>query len=225
MTCPSCGVARPGPDFACLACGAAADAPARSQVHLELALGESDDIVLTTTVLERLVGGDSALVRRACERAQVHLVAQLSQAERERLFSLLANMGTRFRESKTFMDPEGSSLQLSVDRGLLARSLLLVCVAIALLSLGWTLLSCLALPVAAVTVWGKLERVPDALAIPTRAVDAPPDSSRPPARTPAIAHLPRRRGAPRHRPPATRTHAPPPGTRHSGESPTRAQNR
>ena len=55
MTCPSCGVARPGPDFACLACGAAADAPARSQVHLELALGESDDIV---RALEDGVEGD-----------------------------------------------------------------------------------------------------------------------------------------------------------------------
>lgn len=171
MTCPSCGVARPGPDFACLACGAIAEAPARSQVHLELALGESDDIVLTTTVLERLVGGDSALVRKACERAQVDLVAQLSRAERERLFSLLANIGTRFRESKTFVDPEGSSLLFALDRGLVVRGLVLVGVAIALLSLGWTSLSILALPVAAVLVWGRVERVPDALSIATRAVD------------------------------------------------------
>jgi hypothetical protein len=171
MTCPSCGVARLGADFACLACGAAAEAPARTGVHLELALGESDDIVLTTTVLERLVGADGSLVRKVCEQVQVDLVAQLSQAERERLFSLLANLGARFRESKTFVNPEASSLRFALDRGLIVRSVILAGVAVALLSLGWTLLAWLAVPVAAVMVLGQLERIPAALAISARAVD------------------------------------------------------
>jgi hypothetical protein len=171
MTCPSCGIARLGGDFACLGCGAPAELPSRSGVHLELVLGESDDIVLTTTVLERLVGGDGSLVRKVCEQVQVDLVAQLSQAERERLFSLLANLGARFRESKTFVNPGGASLRFALDRGLIVRSLILAGVAVALLSSGWTLLACLAVPVAAVIVWGKLERIPDALELSARAVD------------------------------------------------------
>jgi len=171
MTCASCGVARPGEDFACLACGAAAQSLSRSGLHLELALGESDDIVLTTTVLERLVGGDSSLVRKACEQAQVHLTVQVSQAERERLFSLLANLGARFRESKTFVDPGQSSLRLDVDRGLVLRVVILAAVAAALMISGWTMLACLAAPIAAVVVWGRLERIPHALEVPTRAVD------------------------------------------------------
>ncbi len=171
MTCPSCGVARPGDDFACLACGAAAQPLSRSGVHLELVPGDSDDILLTTTVLERLVGGDGSLVRKACEQAQVDLVAQLSQAEREYLFSLLANLGVRFRESKTFVDPQGSSLRFALDRGLVVRSVILVGLAATMLSFGLTLLACLAAPVAAVVIWSQLERIPDALEIPTRAVD------------------------------------------------------
>lgn len=171
MTCPSCGTARPGGDFACLACGAAAVALARSRVHIELALGESDDIVLTTSVLERLVGGDSSLVRKACEQAQVSLVAELSQPEKERLFSLLANLGARFRESKTFVNPEASSLRFVLDRGAVVRGLVLVGIAVAMLSFGLTLMSYLAVPVAAVMIWGQVERVPDAVEIPTRAVD------------------------------------------------------
>jgi len=171
MTCATCGLARPGGDFACLACGAAAEPLPRSGVHLELVLGESDDIVLTTTVLERLVGGDSSLVHKACEQAQVHLVAQLSQTERERLFSLLANLGARFRESKTFVSPEQSSQRFEVDRGLVVRGVILVGVAAALIALGWSLLAFLAFPVAAVVIWGQLERIPDALEIPTRIVD------------------------------------------------------
>lgn len=171
MTCSSCGVARPGGDFACLACGAAAEPVSRSAVHLELVPGESDDIVLTTTVLERLVGGDGALVRKVCEQAQVHVVAQLSQAERERLFALLASLGARFRESKLFVNPEGSSLRFSLDRGLLVRSAILVGVVVALVSVGWILLACVALPVAAVMIGGQLERIPDALELSTRAVD------------------------------------------------------
>ena len=171
MTCASCGVARPGPDFACLACGAAAESVSRSAVHLELAPGESDDIVLTTTVLERLVGGDGSLVRKACEQPQIHLVAQLSQAERERLFSLLAGLGARFRESKTFVNPQGSSLRFAFDRGLVVRGVVLVGIAVMLVSFGWTLLAGLAVPVAAVMLGGQLERIPDALELPPRAVD------------------------------------------------------
>lgn len=171
MTCPSCGVARPGGDFACLSCGAAADTLSRSAVHLELMLGESDDIVLTTTALERLVGGDGSLVRKVCEQAQVGLVAQLSQAERERLFSLLANLGARFRESKVFVNPEAGSLRFTLDRGLIVRGVILAGVAVTMLSLGLTLLSWLAAPIAAVVIWGQLERIPGALEIPTRAVD------------------------------------------------------
>jgi hypothetical protein len=171
MNCPICGVARPGGDFACLACGAAAESVSRSTVHLEIVLGESDDVVLTTTVIERLVGGDSSLVRRACEQAQVDLVAQLSQAERDRLFSLLANLGTRFRESKLFVNPEAASLRFALDRRLIVRSVILAGIAVTLLSVGWTLLSCLAAPVAAVMIWGQLERIPEALEIPTRAID------------------------------------------------------
>jgi hypothetical protein len=87
------------------------------------------------------------------------------------LFSLLANIGTRFRESKTFANPEASSLVFALNRGLLVRGVVVAGVAIALLSFGWTLLSCLAAPALAVMIWGHLERVPDALAIPTRAVD------------------------------------------------------
>lgn len=171
MTCPSCGAARPGGDFACLACGAAAVPLTRSRIHIELAPGESDQIVLTTSALERLVGGDDLLVRKACEQAQVSLVAELSQPEKERLFSLLANLGARFHESKTFVDPEASSLRFVLDRGLLVRGLILVGVAVAMLSFGLTLMSCLAAPVAAVMIWGQLERIPDAVEIPRRAVD------------------------------------------------------
>lgn len=171
MTCPSCGAARPGGDFACLACGAAAEPLSRSGVHLELLLGESDDIVLTTTVLERLIGGDGSLVRQVCERAQVDLVAQVSQAERERLFSLLANLGARFRESKIFVNPEEVSWRFAMDRGLVVRSVILAGVAVTMLSFGLTLLSYLAAPVAAVMIWGHLERIPNALEIPTREVD------------------------------------------------------
>ena len=171
MKCPSCGVARPGGDFACLACGAAAEPLPRSRVHVELVLSESDDVVLTTSVLERLVGGDGSLVRKACEQAQVNLVAELSQPERERFFSLLANLGARFRESKTFVNPEASSLRFVLDRGLFVRGLILVGVAVTMLSFGLTLMSYLAAPVAAVMIWGQLERIPDALEVPTRAVD------------------------------------------------------
>ncbi|MES1183587.1 MAG: hypothetical protein ABUL60_07210 [Myxococcales bacterium] len=172
MTCPSCGAAaRPGGDFACLACGEAAQPFPRSRVHVELVLGESDDIVLTTGVLERLVGGDSSRVRKACEQAQVNLVAELSKPERERLFSLLANLGARFRESKTFVNPEASSLRFVLDRGLLVRGLVLGAVVLALLSFGLTLMSYLAAPVAAVVIWGQLERIPEAIEVPARAVD------------------------------------------------------
>jgi hypothetical protein len=171
MNCPICSVARPGGDFACLACGAAAEPLSRAAVHLEIVLGESDDVVLTTTVIEQLVGGDSSLVRRACEQAQVHLVAQLSQTERERLFSLLANLGTRFRESKLFVNPEAASLRFSLDRGLIVRGVIVAGIAVTLLSVGWPWLACFAAPVAAVMVWGQLEHIPDALELSARAVD------------------------------------------------------
>ncbi len=168
MTCSSCGAARPGGDFACLACSVPAEPLLRSRVHVELVLAESDDIVLTTSVLERLVGGDSFLVRKICEQAQVDLVAE---PERERMFSLLANIGVRFRESKTFVNPETSSSRLVLDRQLVVRSLVLMGVALTMSGFGLSLIAYLAVPVAAVLIWGHVEHIPHALEVPARVVD------------------------------------------------------
>ena len=138
---------------------------ARLRTQIELSIPELESAARVEVGLALITGAPSATLRAVMEGTRFGLIANVNDEELQGLCAALSNSGLRFRRSSLGPTAGQYSLRLAAGHGLWARLGAVLCVALGCAGFGVPLVSWAAVPVAALLIWGAIERVPDSLEV------------------------------------------------------------